>query len=85
LTYNPDLVPVWKDDVQTGFYFFSKIKSNVSTGAKNIPAKNLYKLFGFQEINDIEVAPTIFITLFEKDCYHFFQDEYSFFTQTPSF
>jgi ribosomal protein S18 acetylase RimI-like enzyme len=39
----------------------------LSTGSKNVPAKNLYKLFGFVEIKDVEVAPTIFITLFEKD------------------
>ncbi|MBD8497859.1 GNAT family N-acetyltransferase [Paenibacillus arenosi] len=38
----------------------------VSTGAKNTPAKQLYKQFGFQEMKDIEVAPHMFITLFER-------------------
>lgn len=35
----------------------------VTTGAKNVPAKNLYKMYGFHEVRDIEVAPNVFITL----------------------
>ncbi|MGC4377250.1 GNAT family N-acetyltransferase [Fictibacillus sp. Mic-4] len=38
----------------------------VSTGAKNIPAKNLYKKLGFVEIGEQEVAPGVLITQFEK-------------------
>lgn len=38
-------------------------KATVSTGAKNFPAKNLYKMYGFYEAKDIEVAPNVFITL----------------------
>ncbi|AKF95011.1 N-acetyltransferase [Brevibacillus halotolerans] len=41
-------------------------KTTVSTGAKNIPAKKLYSMFGFIEVQDIEVAPNVFITLLEK-------------------
>lgn len=41
-------------------------KATVSTGAKNIPAKQLYKMFGFVEVKDIEVAPNVFITLLEN-------------------
>lgn len=39
--------------------------TTVSTGAKNIPAKQLYKLYGFHEVEDIEVAPNIFITMLQ--------------------
>lgn len=35
----------------------------VMTGAENVPAKNLYKMYGFHEVKDIEVAPNVFITL----------------------
>ncbi|TVX92679.1 GNAT family N-acetyltransferase [Paenibacillus agilis] len=38
----------------------------VSTGAKNTPAKQLYKQCGFQEMKEIEVAPHMFITSFER-------------------
>ena len=41
-------------------------KTTVSTGAKNIPAKKLYSMFGFIAVQDIEVAPNVFITLLEK-------------------
>lgn len=37
----------------------------VSTGAKNVPAKNLYASFGFKEVQDIEVAPGVFLTRME--------------------
>ncbi|GAF63545.1 putative acetyltransferase [Bacillus sp. TS-2] len=47
-------------------YFINKVTKGslviVSTGAKNEPAKRLYKLFGFVEFEDIEVAPDVFIT-----------------------
>ncbi|QGQ45769.1 GNAT family N-acetyltransferase [Metabacillus sediminilitoris] len=39
----------------------------VRTGTKNIPAKNLYKKFGFIEKEDEEVAPNVFLTIFESD------------------
>jgi ribosomal protein S18 acetylase RimI-like enzyme len=39
----------------------------VRTGSKNIPAKNLYKKFGFIEKEDEEVAPNVFLTIFESD------------------
>ncbi|MGE5703164.1 MAG: GNAT family N-acetyltransferase [Clostridia bacterium] len=38
----------------------------VTTGAKNTPAKQLYKRFGFQELRDVEVAPGLSLTFFEK-------------------
>lgn len=38
----------------------------VSTGSENQPALNLYKRFGFVIINEIEVAPGIFLSLLEK-------------------
>ncbi|MBD1381033.1 GNAT family N-acetyltransferase [Metabacillus arenae] len=41
-------------------------KAVVSTGAKNLPAKKLYKSFGFKEVKDIEVAQAVYITLLEK-------------------
>lgn len=41
-------------------------KAVVSTGAKNVPAKALYKRFGFIEKSDQEVAPDFFITHLEK-------------------
>lgn len=41
-------------------------KMKVSTGSKNIPAKSLYRSFGFQEIEELEVASGIFITVFER-------------------
>ncbi|WP_141432065.1 GNAT family N-acetyltransferase [Bacillus sp. 03113] len=39
----------------------------VSTGKKNTPAKKLYSSLGFHECKDVEVAPGIFITFFEKN------------------
>lgn len=38
----------------------------VSTGKANVPAKNLYKIFGFLESKDFEVAPGVFCTSLEK-------------------
>lgn len=38
----------------------------VSTGAMNLPAKSLYRSFGFREINKIEVSPGIFLSLMER-------------------
>lgn len=37
----------------------------VSTGAKNIPAKRLYRFYGFHEMEDIEVAPNVYITMLQ--------------------
>lgn len=39
----------------------------VRTGSKNTPAKNLYKKSGFFEVEDQEVAPNFFLTIFERD------------------
>ncbi len=39
----------------------------VTTGAKNSPAKNLYFQLGFHEVENIEVAPNIYITLMERN------------------
>lgn len=39
----------------------------VSTGKANVPAKNLYKSFDFAEMEDFEVAPGIFCTVFQMD------------------
>ncbi len=39
----------------------------VSTGKKNLPAKQLYTQLGFVEIGEKEVIPGLFITLFEKE------------------
>lgn len=39
----------------------------VRTGSKNIPAKNLYKKLGFIEKVDEEVAPNVFLTVFESE------------------
>ncbi|MBA4494536.1 GNAT family N-acetyltransferase [Paenactinomyces guangxiensis] len=41
-------------------------KAVVSTGAKNTPAKNLYRRFGFSEVGEVEVAPGVSLTLFER-------------------
>lgn len=38
----------------------------VSTGKDNAPARNLYLKNGFASVGDIEVAPSFYITLFEK-------------------
>ncbi|WP_214480186.1 GNAT family N-acetyltransferase [Bacillus sp. SM2101] len=38
----------------------------VRTGKMNTPAKNLYSKLGFVEIKDEQVAPNLFITVFEK-------------------
>ena len=38
----------------------------VSTGARNIPAKRLYRQLGFVETGDKEIVPGLFITQFEK-------------------
>lgn len=38
----------------------------VSTGAKNIPAKRLYRQLGYSEKGNKEVVPGLVITLFEK-------------------
>jgi ribosomal protein S18 acetylase RimI-like enzyme len=45
-------------------------KATVTTGAKNVPAKNLYKIYGFHEVKDIEVAPNVFITLLSNHSSH---------------
>ncbi len=42
----------------------------VTTGSKNVPAKNLYKKYGFFEVKDIEVAPNVFITLLSNQPSH---------------
>lgn len=51
-------------------YFLNHVDQNmriqVSTGAKNEPALRLYKQFEFKEVKDIEVAPSVFLTLLEK-------------------
>lgn len=41
-------------------------KSIVCTGTKNTPAKNLYRRFGFCEIEDKEIAPGVSLTFFER-------------------
>ncbi|MET3291775.1 UNVERIFIED_CONTAM: ribosomal protein S18 acetylase RimI-like enzyme [Brevibacillus sp. OAP136] len=41
-------------------------KAIVATGAKNEPAKALYLRQGFEALQDQEVAPGVYITLFEK-------------------
>jgi ribosomal protein S18 acetylase RimI-like enzyme len=38
----------------------------VSTGSKNIPARNLYRSLGFGETGEAEPAPELFVTHFEK-------------------
>lgn len=38
----------------------------VSTGAANTPAKNLYEKNGFTVCGEIEIAPGVCLTLFEK-------------------
>ncbi|MCZ8518525.1 MULTISPECIES: GNAT family N-acetyltransferase [Paenibacillus] len=38
----------------------------VSTGAKNVPAKELYKKHGFAETTDVEVAPGVWLTRLER-------------------
>ena len=39
----------------------------VSTGSDNGPAKNLYLSLGFRETREVEVAPKLRVTLFEKE------------------
>ena len=41
----------------------------VSTGTKNTPAVELYKKFGFQEVDHIEIATSVYITAFERVSY----------------
>ncbi len=43
---------------------FAKIV--VSTGAKNHPARSLYRSLGFRETKEAEVAPALRVTFFEK-------------------
>jgi ribosomal protein S18 acetylase RimI-like enzyme len=38
----------------------------VQTGAKNDPAKNLYRRYGFTEIEQVEVVPGLYISKFER-------------------
>lgn len=38
----------------------------VSTGAKNTPARSLYRSMGFEEAEEIEVAPGLRVVRFEK-------------------
>ena len=38
----------------------------VSTGKENSPAKNLYVKNGYKLINDLEVVPGLYISIFEK-------------------
>ena len=38
----------------------------VSTGAKNVPAKRLYRSLGFEETREAEAVPALRITFFEK-------------------
>ncbi|WP_430788951.1 GNAT family N-acetyltransferase [Virgibacillus flavescens] len=52
------------DDVLTKFPCVNRI--TVSTGSKNLPAVTLYERFGFLMYKEVEVAPTIYISLFEK-------------------
>lgn len=52
-------------------YFLNEIVSPpkkviVSTGADNVPAINLYKSEGFAFLKNIEVAPSFYISLFER-------------------
>lgn len=39
----------------------------VSTGARNEPAKNLYRRVGFQEVEEVEIVPGLFITRFARE------------------
>lgn len=41
-------------------------KVMVSTGTKNHPALNLYKNFGFQLVNKLEVAPGVTLSMLER-------------------
>jgi ribosomal protein S18 acetylase RimI-like enzyme len=41
-------------------------KAVVRTGAKNTPARNLYRRFGFREIGEAEAAPGVLLTFFER-------------------
>lgn len=52
--------------IEASFALASGKKIIVSTGSENQPALNLYKRFGFVIINEIEVAPGIFLSLLEK-------------------
>lgn len=45
---------------------FEGMEFIVSTGKTNMPAKNLYRSFGFTESEDFEVAPGIFCTILKK-------------------
>lgn len=38
----------------------------VATGARNVPAVNLYLRHGFHQVGEQEVAPGVFLALFEK-------------------
>ena len=38
----------------------------VSTGAKNVPARRLYRSLGFEEMKEAEAVPGLRITFFEK-------------------
>ena len=39
----------------------------VQTGAANEPAKRLYRLEGFEELDDVEAAPGLLVTRFRKE------------------
>ena len=41
-------------------------KISVSTGKMNLPARKLYEKNGFTHKEDIEAAPNLFISIFEK-------------------
>jgi ribosomal protein S18 acetylase RimI-like enzyme len=69
LVVHPDFFQrgIGKELVQHVFNEYRNMKKYiVRTGAKNVPAKNLYKKLGFDKIEDIEVAPGVYLTRFEK-------------------
>lgn len=41
-------------------------KITVSTGSENQPALNLYQHFGFEKVNEIEIAPGVLLSLLER-------------------